>query len=112
MNGTNWFNEIVNSVSNIPNAITYYESELKEARKEVGLYGRLEKAASTLPGIVEQRFNQLQEIEAILEHLNIELRKLRSAVFRKFTEHYKKALSSRDAEKYVDGEDEVVDFNH
>ena len=30
----------------------------------------------------------------------------------KFTEHYNKALSSRDAEKYIDGEDEVVDFNH
>jgi hypothetical protein len=74
--------------------------------------GNLERLSREMPGIVEYRFNQLQEIEAILEHLNIELRKLRSTVFRKFTEHYNKALSSRDAEKYIDGEDEVVDFNH
>jgi|TARA_Y100000034_G_scaffold17404_1_gene19012 hypothetical protein len=110
MNGTNWFNEIVNSVSNIPNAITYYESELKEARKEVGLYGRLEKAASTLPGIVEQRFNQLQEIEAVLTHLNRELRKLRTKHYKKYLENYQRALSSRDVEKYVDGEDEVCNY--
>ena len=110
MNGTNWFNEIVNSVSNIPNAITYYENELTQARKEVGLYGRLEKAASTLPGIVEQRFNQLQEIEAVLTHLNRELRKLRTKHYKKYLENYQRALSSRDVEKYVDGEDEVCNY--
>ena len=64
-----------------------------------------------MPGIVEYRFNQLQEIEAILEQLNIQLRKLRSAKFRQFTEHYNRALTSRDAEKYVDGEPEVCDMD-
>jgi hypothetical protein len=72
--------------------------------------GSLERASREMPGIVEYRFNQLQEIEAILEHLNIELRKVRSAKFRQFTEHYNRTLSSRDAEKYVDGETEVADM--
>jgi hypothetical protein len=40
--------------------------------------------SASLPGITEHRFNQLQEIEAILEHLNIELRRERSKVFRKY----------------------------
>ena len=110
MNGTNWFSEIVNSVSNIPHAITYYENELTQARKEVSLHGRLERAASTLPGIVEQRFNQLQEIEAVLTHLNRELRKLRTKHYKKYLENYQRALSSRDVEKYVDGEDEVCNY--
>ena len=61
-------------------------------------------------GIVEERFSQLQELEAILEYLNIELRRLRSKTFRKFLENYNKLLSSRDAEKYVDGETDVVDM--
>ena len=63
-----------------------------------------------LPGITEHRFNQLQEIEAVLEHLNIQLRKIRRKHFQKYLEGYARALSSRDAEKYVDGEDEVVDM--
>ena len=30
--------------------------------------------------------------------------------FQKYLENYNRALTSRDAEKYVDGEDEVIDF--
>ena len=79
--------------------------------KECGLWGNLEKSAAALPGIVEHRFQQLQEIEAILEYLNIEKRKLRSDHFRKYLENYQRALTSRDVEKYVDGEADVVDFD-
>ena len=63
-----------------------------------------------MPGTVEHRFGQLQEIEAILEYLNIELRRLKSSFFRKYLEGYARALSSRDCEKYVDGESDVVDM--
>ena len=51
-----------------------------------------------------------QEIEAILNYLNIELRRLRSSFFKKYLENYQRALSSRDVEKYVDGEADVVDY--
>ena len=108
----NWYTEVTKDIQKIPDCIKHFEAELLQAKKECSIWGNLEKASASMPGVVEHRFNQLQEIEAILEHLNIELRKLRSTVFRKFIEHYNKALSSRDAEKYIDGEDEVVDFNH
>ena len=62
-----------------------------------------------LPAIVETRFAQLQEIEAILEHLNIQLRKIKSNTFRQYLEKYQRQLSSRDAQAYVDGEQTVVD---
>ena len=99
MTGTNWYSDIVKSLTNIPPAIAHYESELEQAKREVSLHGRLEKAASTLPGIVEQRFSQLQEIEAILTHLNRELRKLRTKHYKIYLENYQRALSSRDVEK-------------
>ena len=106
----NWYDKVSRDISNIPNAVAYYEAELIEAKQDVRIAGNIEKASSQMPGIVEERFNQLQEIEGILEYLNIELRRLRSQHFRKYLENYQRALSSRDAEKYVDGEDEVVDF--
>lgn len=105
-----WYTKISKDISNIPDAILFYEAELEQARKEVKLIGNVEKASSSMPGIVEHRFNQLQEIEAILEYLNIELRRLKSQFFRKYLENYQRALSSRDCEKYVDGEADVVDF--
>jgi hypothetical protein len=70
----------------------------------------VEKNISALPGITEHRFNQLQEIEAVLNLLNIQLRKIRRRHFQKYLEAYNRALTSRDAEKYVDGEQEVIDF--
>lgn len=105
-----WYSEVSRDISKIPAAIQYFETELLEARNEVKLKGSVEKAAAAMPGIVEHRFNQLQEIEAILEYLNIELRKLRSSYFKKYLENYQRALSSRDVEKYVDGEVDVCDY--
>ena len=107
-----WYNSVVSDLGKIVDSIEYYEKELEEAKYECSIKGSLEKSSSALPGITEHRFNQLQEIEAILEHLNIELRKERSKVFRKYLENYNRQLSSRDAEKFVDGEDSVVTLTH
>ena len=105
-----WYSEISRDVSKISDAIDFFEKEIVDARQEIKLKGNVEKASAELPGIVEQRFSQLQEIEAILNYMNIELRRLRSSYFKKYLENYKRALSSRDVEKYVDGESDVVDY--
>ena len=105
-----WYSEVSRDVGKIPNAVAYFEKELADARVECNLAGNVERAAASMPGIVEHRFNQLQEIEAILNYLNIELRRLRSSYFKKYLENYQRALSSRDVEKYVDGEADVVDY--
>ena len=107
-----WFNEVRKDISNIIPAIDYYEKQLNEARLDCGLKGSVEKHSRDMPGVVEHRFNQLQEIEAILEYLHIELRKIKTEKYKKFLEHYNKALSSRDADKYAEGEQEVVDQQH
>lgn len=105
-----WYYKVTNDFSLIPDFIDFYETELTQARLELSLKGRsLEKHAAELPGLVEQRFSQLQEIEAVLEYMNIQLRKDRSVEFKKFLEAYNKTLSSRDAEKYVDGVAGIVD---
>ena len=106
----NWYTRITTDLSVIPDFIAHYETELEQAKWDGRVGGKVEKNISNLPGITEQRFNQLQEIEAVLNYLNIQLRKLRRKYFQKYLEGYNRALTSRDAEKYVDGEDEVIDF--
>ena len=105
-----WYSKVSKDISNLPDCIEYFYRDLDAAKKEVKIHGSIEKASAALPGIVEQRFNQLQEIEAVLEYLNIELRRIRSKAFKKYLENYQRALSSRDVEKYVDGEADVVDM--
>ena len=95
-----FYNKVVQDLGSIVNAIDYYENQLLEARYECGIKGSLEKSSAALPGITEYRFNQLQEIEAILEHLNIALRKERSLVFRKYFETYNKCSTHKNNEHY------------
>ena len=108
----NWYSKVVKDWSEIPNCIQFFDNELIDARKEVKIKGNIEKNATYLPAYVELRFGQLQEIEAILEHLNIHLRRKRSTYLRKYLENYNKVLSSRDAEKFVDSEDSVINLTH
>ena len=105
-----WYSRVVADLGAIPDFIAHYERELETAKVDCRVGGLIEKNITALPGITEHRFNQLQEIEAVLNHLNIQLRKIRRRHFQKYLEGYARALTSRDAEKYVDGEDEVIDF--
>jgi uncharacterized protein YfdQ (DUF2303 family) len=105
-----WYAKVVANLGSIPGFIQYYEDELNDAKVDIYIKGNVEKSISALPGITEHRFNQLQEIGAVLNFLNIQIRVIRRKHFQKYLEHYARALSSRDAEKYVDGEQEVVDY--
>jgi hypothetical protein len=105
-----FYNKIVANLGEIPNFIDYYEGELIAAKADIKIRGNVERALSNLPGETEHRFNQLQEIEAILEFLNIQLRKIRQSHYKKYLEAYARALTSRDAEKYAEAEDEVIDM--
>jgi hypothetical protein len=105
-----WYAKVSKDIANLPGCLDYFYTEIEEAKKEVKIYGNVERASASLPGMVEHRFNQLQEIEAVLEYLNIELRRIKSKSFRKYLENYQRALSSRDCEKFVEGEADVVDM--
>ena len=105
-----WNSKVTANLGLIPDFIQHYENELELAKRDCKIGGVVEKNITALPGITEHRFNQLQEIEAVLNFLNIQLRKIRRKHFQKYLEGYARALTSRDAEKYVDGEDEVIDY--
>jgi len=105
-----WYAKVTQDIANLPDCLDHFYNELEQARAEVKIHGSVEKASASLPGIVEQRFNQLQELEAILESLNIDLRKIRSKLFRKYLEAYARALNANEVNRYVEGEQEVVDM--
>ena len=107
-----WYNKVKDNLGDIVPAVSYFEKQLDEARSETFLNGNLEANSKRVPGDVAYRFGQLQEVEAILEHLNIEMRKIHRAKYRKYLEHYNKALSSRDADKFAEGDQDYIDMEH
>ena len=105
-----WYNRIVANLAEIPGFIDYYDAELISAKHDVKIAGLVERSLANLPGVTEHRFNQLQEIEAVLNFLNIQLRKIKHVHYKKYLEGYARALTSKDAEKYAEAEDEVIDM--
>lgn len=83
-------------------AIDYYEKELKEAQKEVEISGKIEKNSAMLPGIMSHRYNQLQDIEAILKYVNLIFDREKYKEFKKYMTG-NKIMSTRDAEKMAEG---------
>lgn len=106
----NWYTQVSRDIAKLPGCIVSYEKELLDASRDCKIIGNLEKSAASMPGIVEHRYGQLQEIEAILEFLNIELRRMKSRYFVKYLEGYNRILTQKECDKFVDGEAEVAEF--
>ena len=106
---SNWYYQIQDDLGKIPDFVEFHENELNEAKKDTILAGHLEKNIQDLPSITEKRYNQLQEVEAVLNFLHIEMKKIRRQKYIEY-ERYQKALTAREVEKYVDGEDDVIDM--
>ena len=66
-----WYQKIAKDISAIPEAIKHYEAELESAKAECRIRGNVEKASADMPGIVEQRFNQLQATKFVRKELPI-----------------------------------------
>ena len=81
---SNWYTRVSQNLAVIPDFISHFENELLSAKQEVKVYGNVEKNIAAIPGVTEHRFNQLQEIEAVLNYLNIQLRKIRRKHFQKY----------------------------
>jgi hypothetical protein len=88
--------------------LEYFEKEYRAAKKDIAIKGRLEQDLARMPGMVEHRYSQLQELEALVVWSDLEVKKVRAAAFKKFLEGYQRDLSSRDAQMYADAEPTVL----
>lgn len=109
----NYYDRIIQNeesyVDTIISAISFYETELEDAKKETKIIGKLEKNSANLPYIVSHRFNQLQDIEAILKYVNLVYDREKYKEFKKYTSG-NRAMSTRDAEKFAEGASQLYDI--
>jgi len=89
-------------------ALEFYEEEIEKAKKDVKITNSLEKNAIELPGSIEYRFSQLQDISSIVEFIERRLNKLKTEKLKYYLENYNRSLTIREAEKYAEGEDDVL----
>ena len=53
-----WYTTVNRDLASIPDFILHYENELGNAKRDVGVFGNIEKNLASLPGVTEHRFNQ------------------------------------------------------
>lgn len=93
----------------LPEFLSYFENEAKIAKEtELVMKGRIETLSTKIPVIMDNRFTQLQILNAAIEYFERQLDSIKSGHYRRYLERYQKALSSRDVEKYVNGEEDVI----
>lgn len=105
-----WFVRVKSDISVLPDMIEFYNQELATAHTETRIVGSIEQQNQMLPGQISYRFDQLQEIESVLKYLNVKYDKMRSDHYRRYLERYQRELSDRSIEKYIDGENDIVDM--
>ena len=105
-----WLDILDQDHSKTDDFIKEYNLYLVDAKKELGIDGHVEKLARQMPSITDKRFSQLQEVEAVLELFTIKLKRERSMHYKRYLEHYSRALTSRDVEKYIDAEPTVIEL--
>lgn len=108
-----WYGRVTadpDDLSPLVDCMDFYDIEYNDAMTEIKTKGRIEDLAKRLPGWVAFRFAQLQELEAILEYLNIKLRKVKGERYQFYMEKYARQLTSRDAEKYADADPKVLEL--
>lgn len=108
---TDWLYKVKQNKDNIIDCIDYYEKEYEDARKEVVFKGKIAEHSANLSGQYEFRYGQLQELEAILKYLEIQLAIERGRKYKELLETYKRALTSADLKQYVEIEDSVILLN-
>lgn len=88
-------------------AVDAYMEEYPEARKDLKRDGRLESMAAMLPGLTEQRWAQLQDLDAIVEYLTTRERKVHIDKTRFYMEGYQRTLTYAQAKDYAETTNEV-----
>lgn len=94
----------------IVDAVVYFEEELEKAKEDVKIRGSFQKLSAELPGIMEYRFSQLQEVEAILQYITLKKERAHAIAFKKYLEGYQRSLTSKDADRYASADKDVYEL--
>lgn len=105
-----WYSKVTKDASDLETllkCIEFYDEQHLEAQRELKPSGRIHDLCTRLPGMVEFRFGQLQELEAILGFYERRALKVKLEKKRGFLEHYNRNLTDRQADQYAEIDDEV-----
>lgn len=104
------YHRLINDWNFLPDFLKFFEDEAIEGKKELIMKGKIETISKDIPYTMDKRFTQLQILNAAIEYFEKQLDIVRAKLYKKYLENYAKMLTSRDIDKYVNGEQEIIEL--
>jgi hypothetical protein len=101
---------IKDNANSITAVLEHFEEEYLKGKEEIKIKGKLIDCISQLPCLYEQRFAQLQELEAILGFFETKMKSIKSSLYQKLVSSSARALNSNDVKMYIDSDKNVVEI--
>lgn len=109
-----WYRKVFSSgtdqdrdLSTVLDACDAYEEIYEQSRKELSVNGRIEAISARIPGLSDQWFAQLQDLEAILQYMEQRERKALIYKVQQIENTYARKLSDKQMREYAEVSDEV-----
>jgi hypothetical protein len=95
----------------LPDIILYYEADLAMAITRISVKGKTgAEAVKDQTAWPVQYGMKKAEIEKLLKYMWAQVEACRGRLYRKYNENYSKVLGERTIEKYIDNEDEYLQY--
>ncbi len=98
--------------SKIVDILPRYEALIGEAEPIFQIEGkRLEEVMRTLPHYQSRYDQAYQDMKALEEWIGTVRDRITSRLWKKYNEHYSRALSTKDIQSYIAGEKDILEIN-
>lgn len=103
--------EINERFKNLPAILADFNDALKDAEQEIQIKGKsLEGANRENPSLYVYYDQKRVELKTLVDFMENQVARARGRLFRSFTENFKRELSDRAKDKYIDGEQGYLDI--
>lgn len=97
---------------NLASVLTPYDDALAELEGDLKIKGKsLEVANRENPSLYSYYDQRRVELKTLVDYMEKEVDRVRSRLFRSFTENFKRDLSDRAKNQYIDSEQAFLDIN-
>jgi hypothetical protein len=105
-------NSIVLNTKNIRTIVNDYEHDLLNYEERLTMVGKtIEHCLKEQPQWTAYYAERKVEIKSIVAWLETQIKKVRAQLYIQYNEHHSRALGDRTIDKYIDREDEYLNYN-
>lgn len=107
-----WYTKVCKDLAEVNGMIEYYQLEVESALENFDKRKSTYQESLNISSEYSHRLVQLQDVEAVLRHLDGKEQEITSALYTNMLDNSKKRMGVKEVEKYVDTDASVISIRH